>query len=201
MHFPPLSQRQHSSAVDRKVCNAAGKDIFSINVEGPSQDDFSRPEAGIPEEYVRVKRSDLPEDQSEEFSLWVMKARRGNAWECHCFQQGEHLGYFSEDLSVGHSSLAEGRKFVLKTESRISFRATPEILTVEGTLQNPPLWIMQKGVLAATVDPGRETRLGGYTYQATCQPDANVGLVVLALVGMDRLMCHGSTPRTSEASR
>lgn len=189
MQFAPL--KQHMS-VDRKVCNAAGKDIYNINVLGPNAD-FSRPEPGMPEEYVTISSF----DHQEELSLWVMKARKGNTWECHCFREGEHLGYFSEDQSFDYSSLAEGRKFVLKTV-RQSFRATKDILTVKGTLAKPPLLVMQQGVLAATVDPGYETRLGGHTYQVTCQPEANVGLVVLALLGMDRLLCHGSTPRASE---
>jgi hypothetical protein len=184
IRYPPLKPR---ASLNRMVCNAAGKGLFSITVTGPSTD-IPQLEPGTPEEYVTITSF----DQRVELSLWLMTAAKGGGWECHCFREGKHLGYFSETTPAASAAAGQDHIFALKTV-RESFQSAMSILTVEGDLTKPPLRVLQEGQLSATVDPAGDGSFGASDFcQVTCEPEVDLGLIVLALIGMDRLLGHNN---------
>lgn len=171
------------SAVNFDVKGTTGITLFHINVIRPHEDVA---EEG-PQEYVLLF---LP-DQRDELAMCTITLNSRGKWEGQVYRsESEHFGTLSEDQS-GSSSSPEGKVFTLNSD-HLSFQHGSNFITVRGDPKAHWMRVLQGGAVIASVEPSSVIfgPSAHQFYQVTCHAGADVVLVILTLLGMERLLCH-----------
>lgn len=175
----------HSKKTDYEIKDSMGKKLLNVEVMRPFQDDDA--DIGAPHEYVSLHSK----DGEEELAMCALGPTGDGNWDCNVYQ-GETDLYGSLVTESG-SMRQNNMQFALvspKGERLLVLRGRPQDRRMEVLDHN--------GSTAAVIEPGKLSfgRPGEF-YQAECVMDADVGLIVLSLLAVDRLLSHKTRDRKS----
>uniref|UniRef100_A0A7R9ZUH0 Uncharacterized protein n=1 Tax=Pyrodinium bahamense TaxID=73915 RepID=A0A7R9ZUH0_9DINO len=173
----PIEQFKKS---EHQVTDETGKKLLHVDIMRPPED-TSGDETPVTLEYVTI----CSVEAREELAMCALgPAQQGGDWECHLYSgDDELLGYIIEERTL----FGGKAQFTL-----ISHHRGDPLLWAQGDVKGRRLEVFGRGgAVTAVVGPGNFGfgQQGEY-YSVSFLQDADVGLVVLVLMGVDRLLSH-----------
>jgi len=173
---------------DYHIRDTSGEKLLKINIMRPAQEQVVVAEADFsPAEYVTL----CSVGSDDELAMCALGTKPGShEWECHVYQgENELFGYIVEEQGVFAKGVNRDSQFAL-----LSYPHSERMLWVKGKVQERKLHVFShRKDVTAYVEPGTGLGEPDTHYTVTCLPDANVGLVVLLLLGIDRIHSHRGT--------
>lgn len=173
---------------DYNIRDTSGERLLTINIMRPAQEQLAVTEADFrPAEYVTL----CSIGSDDELAMCALGTKPGShEWECHVYQgENELFGYIVEEQGVLAKGINRDSQFAL-----LSYPHSERMLWVKGKIQERKLHVFShRKDVTAYVEPGTGLGEPDTHYTVTCLPDANVGLVVLLLLGIDRIHSHRGT--------
>mmetsp|Transcript_24402 Transcript_24402/g.69979 ORF Transcript_24402/g.69979 Transcript_24402/m.69979 type:complete len:360 (-) Transcript_24402:59-1138(-) len=165
-----------------KILDSFGKGLLDVDMMQPPPD-ISDGDQWTPAEYLTLHSVET----AEEMAMCALGPGTGGSdWECHVFRGDNELyGYIVEDRGLFPGVLSGEVKYKLVSMSNET------VLTVKGSFDERRLEVLEGETRIAVMAEGdfRFCRPKEYN-KVTCFPDADVGLVVLVLLGVDRMLPH-----------
>jgi len=177
--FTREAKVEPSSQLKLQVQNQEGKGLLHVEVTRASTD-AAEGNAWTPEEYVTLHSM----DRQEELAVCALgPGRGGGPWECHIFQREDELfGIIVEDESLPLGAPGGEVKFKLMSPARET------LLVVQCRPGDRATEVFEQGKRVATLEPSDFPFCVPVEYsKVTCFSESDVGLVVLSLLGVDRL--------------
>jgi hypothetical protein len=171
LRFPP---QQPGTASAFEVSSGSGHKLLGISVSRPAA--AASPGGGAapgPVEYVSITSPEDPGEEVLRLAVVPPTPGQGHRWACQVIEEGQTKGQLSQ---------APSGAFELTGE---------ECVKVWGDLVERNLQVEgEGGVILAATDSESAWTPSQQRYQVVCRPDADVGRVVLAFLGVDRLLVH-----------
>jgi len=170
-----------------QVTDLTSKTLLNVTVMVPPRDVLQMEQ--FPHEYVTLYST----DGEDELAMCALGPQGvGQYWRCDIYQRGDTLfGHIIQDKPRAQSSSVNFSLMDVHKERLLSIAVELGGLSPRGSKQRRITVFDESGNKCAEIQPGAFSfgHKGQY-YQADCLPDADLGIIVIALMAIDRLLTH-----------